>query len=257
MMPSRLNKWFKREPKAVLTPAQQLMLVKLQEWQREHRKLSVSITGDNQTYQSLIVTLQPEKNCFLIDEFFPLFTGPLSLVGQEFKVSLREHGRDIYFQCHCFDEAFYQGLPAYSLSIPQHFIQTQRRRGFRALIAGHVLQNEVTVKLVATQMDAQSAFISAWVKDISIWGIGLIVHDDLREKMNVGLHSVANIMIQDLLNAEVFLEIKNIRYDEKTAMTTLGCVFLSMDPALQKQLHKKIIEIQRLQMRQLHNSHVV
>jgi c-di-GMP-binding flagellar brake protein YcgR len=256
-MPSILKKWFRRELPVVLSPAQKTTMVKLEQWLRERRKLSVSILGDHQSYQSLMVALQPERNCFLMDELFPYYAGQLSLVGQTLKVSLREHGREMYVQCHCLAETTHQGLPAYVLKIPQHLMQTQRRRGYRALIAGQIQQNDVILRLASTALDAQTVLISALVRDVSIWGIGLMVQKDLREIIKVGLHTVANIAIQDFLNAEVFLEIKNIRYDENTAVTTLGCVFLSMAQPVQSQLQKKITELQRTQVRQLYDSQVV
>ena len=256
-MPSLLKKWLKREPQVVLSPAQQSILVKLQDWQREHRKLTVSILGDSLTYQSLIVALQPERNCFLIDEFFPRYAGILPLPGYTLKVSLRDHGREMYVQCHCLAETLYQGIPAYALKIPQHLMQTQRRRGYRAMVAGHIHQQEVLLRAVSTTADAPTLMLNALVKDVSIWGVGLMVNDDLREKLKVGLHLVANIAVHDLLDTEVFLEIKNIRYDAQTAISTIGCVFISMAQPVQSQLQRKILEIQRIQARNLHNSQVI
>ncbi len=257
IMPSLLKKWLKREPQAVLSPAQQSIMLKLQEWLGEHRRLGVSVLGDSQSYQSLIVALQPERNCFLIDELFPRYSGAINLVGQTLKLALRDHGRELYLQCDCLAETIHQGLPAYTLKIPQHLMQIQRRRGYRALVMGLMRQSEVMLKVVSPSVDAPTTIISGMVKDVSMWGVGMVVHNDLRPTLSVGLHLSAQIMIEDLLQTEVLLEIKNIRYDSVTKMTTLGCVFLSIAQQVQSQLQRKIIEIQRIQVRHLRDSQVM
>jgi hypothetical protein len=256
-MSSLLKKWLKRETLTVLSPAQQSIVMKLQDWLREHRMLRVSLLGDTQSYQSLVVALQPDRNCFVIDELFPRYQGSLALVGQTLKVALKDHGREVYLQCHCLAETMHQGLPAYALKIPQHLMQTQRRRGYRALVSGAMRQSEVVLRVVSASVDAHMPTLSGIVKDVSIWGVGLVVQGDWREKLMVSQHLGAQIMVEDLLQAEVFLEIKNIRYDSQTHLTTLGCVFVSIAQQLQAQLQRKITEIQRLHVRQLRDSQVV
>lgn len=255
MMASLFKIWQKPDRKHPLSPGQKEILFKLQEWQREHRLLRVSIMGDNQFYQSVIIGINPEASLFVIDDLFPRYQGSLPLIDQTLKIALRDQGRELYLQCHCLDSTLHEGLPAYQLKIPQHLMQIQRRRGYRAEILGQ--HNEGILQPVSNSADKVIEVMPCHVKDVSVWGIGLTVDQDVRQKISIGQHFGAQLMIEDLLQATILLEIKNVRYDPLAGQTTLGCTFLSIQQPIKAHLQRKINELQRLQVREMRANQVV
>jgi c-di-GMP-binding flagellar brake protein YcgR len=223
------------------------VVIRLQQLVEERAFVDVRFPGRaSNTYQSLILKVDPLERYVLIDELFPAHGAFFISPGDEVDVTSVRRGIPVRFttwvKSISIDEA--DGIPAYRLALPDAVEAKQRRTHFRVN-----LDPDAGVKLRIRGPEASRLLCT--VQDLSHGGIGFSCQGNLSERLrenNQLRDSVLNIPgapdIPCSLEVRTF-EFRRVPYRH----TIVGARFDTLTPAAEKQLEQFLVLIQRQQRR--------
>jgi c-di-GMP-binding flagellar brake protein YcgR len=233
-------------------PALRDIYLNLFDVQRSHTLIDVAIDGLDARYQSIILSVDPERGVLEIDELFP--TGFVGLPGQPITITVRlDVGRRLTFSTHILSRHDDGQIKSYLLALPDSLDYNQRRGSFR-------LQLSQGWGVISEFLAPDKEICSARVRDLSSTGIRLeiigcappetgdVLHDlhfefagrtyqcaaNVRNVTNFGVQSCAGGSASD--NAERFL---------------IGAEFLDLSRGEQRSLERMIMQLQRQQIPQV------
>ena len=253
-----LRDWFRRQLPADATSSSELaaepvdelrplreMYLNLFDVQRSHALIDVAIDGVDAHYQSIILSIDPERGIITIDELFP--AGFVGLPGQPVTVSVRLDGsRRLTFNTHITarrddDNA----IDSYYLALPESLDYNQRRGAFRLQLGqGFAVISEFLAP------DQQSC--SARVRDLSSTGIrlelqqSLPLHEgDVLENLQFEFAGRSFHCLADVRNV--------INEPDRGDRYLIGAAFRDLPRLEQRSLERMIMQMQRQQAQQAVN----
>lgn len=96
--------------------------------------LSATVSGDEKVYNSVMISIDNEKEKILIDQLHPEDGHAKLLDKGKLTLFAGLDGIDLSFLCLLSDVDEKEGIPFYSLSFPQHIKHYQRRSSYRVQI---------------------------------------------------------------------------------------------------------------------------
>lgn len=217
--------------------------VQLYQAQREHYFIDVQVDGDDVTYQSMILSLDPEEKTVLIDELFP--TGFEGLPGQRVEICIRQpKGRKVRFTTDIIEQHIHDEAPVFVLAMPEEGLYAdQRRKAYRLAVGGGI-----QIKPQFVGPDQQNYF--AKLCNLSSTGLGLEVEvEDPRQfNFNDRLKHVAFDFAGVTIDCD--MTVRNVLApEEEQNKIMIGAEFVDL-PALERRvLEKSIMRIQRDRIR--------
>ena len=213
----------------------------LMRFQRNHNLVQVKFKGDEVTYQSMILRVNPEEQYLYIDELFPKTDGFIGLEGHTITVIVKEKGMTVSFDSKILKRGKEDGALYYKIELPTEIDKQQRRGAFRIQMddalgvdVGVELDNSADESLIAT------------VKDISSTGVRLVIQGE-HKKIRSGT-VLANLKLS-YGDGEFFicnLDVRNSQLEQEPHHHTLvGGQFINLNSEDKKQLEKFILKTQR------------
>ena len=224
------------------------VVIRLQQLVEERSFVDVRFPGRAaNTYQSLILKVDPLERFLLIDELFPSHGAFFISPGDEVEITSVRRGIPVRFttwvKSISIDEA--DGIPAYRLALPDAVEAKQRRTHFRVSV-----DPEAGVRLRIR--GPESSKVLCTVTDLSHGGVGFSTQgnlsDRLREnnKLNGCLLSVPGAS-----EIQCDLEVRSFEFRRQPYRhTVIGARYDKLTPSAEKQLEQYLVLIQRQQRRE-------
>lgn len=224
------------------------VVIRLQQLVEERAFVDVRFPGRaSNTYQSLILKVDPLERYVLIDELFPAHGAFFISPGDEVEVTSLRRGIPVRFstwvKAISIDEA--DGIPAYRLALPDAVEAKQRRTHFRVS-----LDPDAGVKLKIRGPEGTKMLCT--VQDLSHGGIGFTcqgnLSDRLRENNQLRDCQMSIPGAQDIV---CNLEVRTFEFRRQPYRhTVIGARFDTLSPSAEKQLEQFLVLIQRQQRRE-------
>lgn len=224
------------------------VVIRLQQLVEERSFVDVRFPGRmSNTYQSLILKVDPAEGYVLIDELFPAHGAFVISPGDEVEITSVRRGIPVRFSSWVksisIDEA--DGIPAYRLALPEAVEAKQRRRFFRVGVT-----EDAGLRLRIP--GPEGARLACTVQDLSHGGIGFSCPGNLGEMLRennrlrdcrLGIPGIADIACD--------LEVRAFEFRRQPSRHTLvGARFDGVAPPAQKQLEQYLVMVQRQQRRE-------
>lgn len=208
-------------------------------FQRNHNLVQVKFKGDDVTYQSMILRVNPEAQYLYIDELFPKNDGFIGLEGHTITVFVKERGMTVSFDSKILKRGTENGALYYKIELPTEIDKQQRRGAFR-------IQVDKTVDVGVQSLNMNEERLVAKIKDISITGVRLEIEGDYK---NIRSGSVLRDLVVRYGNGEAFtcnLDVRNCQtYEDPHHHTLVGGQFLDLSGEDKKNLERFILKTQR------------
>lgn len=250
-----LKQWFNldrlksAQRKPVVDPELNQTYLTLHQCLRQRAFIEVQAKGDDISYQSMLLELDPQEKTILIDEFFPL--GFQGLPGQKVQVRIRQAaGKILSFQSEILQSHLHEGVPLYVLAMPEQLDANQRRGAYR-------LSLPTRAGVDSTFITPERHQVHARLRDLSASGVGLSIEGDASRQ----------VRRDDLLRHVAFdfagqhfdcgLKVKSILLEEQPQPRTLvGAEFVNLPPAEERLLQRAIMRYQRERVQQVEGARI-
>jgi c-di-GMP-binding flagellar brake protein YcgR len=220
--------------------ASQNAYLSLYQAQQQHSYIDVQLDGEQQVYQSMMLSLDQQERTILIDELVPEVAIE---EGQCVTVTVRQsQGRRLKFSSVVVDYHNNHGRQLCVLAMPQSLEEEQRRSSYRLPLNGEALESSF--------IGPDQASYRAKLRNLSVGGICLELDSDDAEQWLKGstLKQVAFQFEGDEFESD--LTVCNVRNDQaRLERQLIGGEFLNMPMVSQRELEKSIMRIQRGRVR--------
>jgi c-di-GMP-binding flagellar brake protein YcgR len=224
------------------------VVIRLQQLVEERSFVDVRFPARaSNTYQSLILKVDPLERYVLIDELFPAHGAFFVSPGDEVEVTSVRRGVPVRFttwvKSISIDEA--DGIPAYRLALPDAVEAKQRRKSFRVSV-----DIDAGIRLRIRGPDANKLLCT--VQDLSYGGVGFTCQGNLTERLRAS-NQLRNCLltIPGLPDIACDLEVRTFEFRRTPYRhTVVGARFESLASAAEKQLEQYLVLLQRQQRRE-------
>lgn len=227
-------------------------VIRLQQMVEERSFVEVRFPGraDN-TYQSLILKVDPLERYVLIDELFPAHGAFFISPGDEVEITSVRRGIPVRFSTWVksisIDEA--DGIPAYRLALPDSVEAKQRRRNFRVPIDA-----EAGVRLRIRGPEGNRLLCT--VQNLSHGGVGFTCQGNLGDNLREApLLRNSSLSIPGLADIVCDLEVRSFEFRRQPyRYTVVGARLENLTTAGAKQIEHFLVLVQRQQRRDTNRS---
>lgn len=223
-------------PRPKADPALNHTYLHLHQAQRSRSFVEVAIEGDSETYQSMVLELDPEERTILIDELFP--SGFLGLPGQKVTLSIRqEGGRKLKFNSVIQQQYQHNGAPLYVLEMPKDIETDQRRSAYRLPVGNIVIDSQFVGP------DQQS--YHGRLCNVSSTGVAIEIDTDSAnsfhydDRLNHVMFDFAGV------NIDCGMAIRSVAAEPEGERVLIGAEFVDLSLLEKRVLEKSIMRIQR------------
>lgn len=232
-----MGQFLKQEPR-VDAASVELGDLNLIEAQRSRAIIDVSVAGQAQNYQSVILKVDIASGSMLIDELFP--AGFIGLASQALTIGIRRmDGSRVSFPTRIIERSRAGEVDNYRIALPANIDYKQRREEFRL-----DLSHDAAVRSEFCTVDHQ--FCSAQVLDLSATGVCLELQNSIA------------IAAGDLLTGLDFefagnhfqcqADVRHVRRD-RFGGVAIGVAFRNFPRPQQRLLERGIMQLQRRSVR--------
>lgn len=223
-------------------------VLRLQQLALDHTFVDVRFperTGNS--YQSLILKINPDEGYLLIDEFFPSSDNVLVSPGDEVLITSQRKGMPVSFstvvQSICIDEG--DGMPAYRLEIPDSVDARQRRRHFRVQV-----EPDAGVKVRIPNDDSTTLLCT--VHNLSYSGIRFSTGGNIAQQLETQrIFSNVLLTLPDEVTIQCQIEVMSYEFKRLPYRHMLiGGKFRAISSSNQKKLDQYLALMQRSQRKQ-------
>ncbi|ODC02454.1 hypothetical protein BFW38_01740 [Terasakiispira papahanaumokuakeensis] len=211
--------------------------------QRQHSSLSLHFRGQgNQTYLTMILDVDPERQLFTLDELNPPSGHPKAVAGDTFSIRGSDNGVAVFFSgCSVIEVEEAQDGFLYTVRFPNALTHNQRREAFRA----HVFRSlEIAVELNASTREAA---LQSYMQDLSSTGCKLVFDQIIQppfHEMEVFERCLIHLPEHEV-PLQLAMEARHATYDEQKGRTECGFRFLNVDGKTQQDIDRYVIYLQR------------
>jgi c-di-GMP-binding flagellar brake protein YcgR len=197
----------------------------------------------NQHFQSMILDINPEKNCVTIDELYPKGEAGIVSAGEAVEISCRSKGLNLRFISHIEQVNSEDDAPSYDIELPGTIQQQQNRNNFRV-----TMPDDAGVKLYL----ALNTEIMCSVLNLSASGIGFYIAGNYTGELEKqGQLDNCVLELPDLTTLRCNIDIRSIEFKNRpNPRTIVGARISDMQIPEQKKLEQFLASIQRQQRQQ-------
>ncbi len=208
---------------------------------QSHAPLLITFKDRNQRFQSYLVAADRDRGILALDEMIPNDGERFIKNGEAFTIEGFYDGVRIAWDCEDPVEiGELEGARCYWCHLPEKIIYHQRRSAFRAPLAQSQLVN---IELSGSKL---SRALKGHMLDISATGCRLRFQGD------VSSGSLQPGQVYEKLSAQlpggnlnVAIELRHLRFDEKTNMTFVGARFHRLGGLEARQVERLVYQLQR------------
>jgi c-di-GMP-binding flagellar brake protein YcgR len=223
----------------------QFVIKVLKELHAKHTPLLIHFRGVSQQFVSIILEINIEKNCIVLDEFSPKEGHDLAIKKLPFRVSSSDHGIAVVFtgvvaMAGMEPDPVKKAVAYYVVPIPTHLEYRQRRDSFRVHITSIT---PIRFKIQMPALDLPHIMVT----DVSLTGIALSVEGNYEErihKMDI-LERCTLGYEQETILDNIQIEIRFSKFDPDKNHTHLGARFLKLPVHTQRAMNTFITLLQR------------
>lgn len=209
---------------------------------KDHRiLLSVRVPGHEGTYNSLLLEVDADRQCILLDELNPR-TGHdlLAQVGQV-RVHCQCQGVELSFICPVEIGQGREGISFYKAALPAYINYLQRRRNYRVRVT---FDMQVPVHLPVDE----EHIVDGQLFDVSVGGIGFNI--DLKTELERGqILENCNIELSNKESLHTPLEVRFIQPDPQQRIQRIGAAFVNLEPAQEHAIRRFVTQLERTILR--------
>jgi len=207
--------------------------------QREHHLVKINISGTSNTFNSMLVSVDPVKQSMLLDILHPDTAHQQIMEKRKFTFDVESDGVQISFAGTVKSLVKDDDKPAYFVDFPDKLIYKQRRQAFRAPIAKGDL-------LPITLTDTKNNTTCKGIIDNVSRG-GLCLQFDHSENFNFEKFSTLSGKFTTTDNVEIIcnIEVRNIMRDSVHRHTKVGVQFIKLDKQQQKHIQSFALRMER------------
>ena len=215
----------------------------LRRLQTSHALVSIQYDDDTRFYTTVILNIQPDENCFLIDATDSAPWHTQLQIGNTLQLLGRLAG--VKIQC----QVILQGLlseedkPLYRVIIPRQLIYKQRRRHFRA----HIDDGKALAIHLPLSMKQN---ILGYVVDISASGVCTRI--DFNDASSLTMEQAirhARISLPDKQTLTCDLTLRSVRHYPENGFSLIGSEFQHIPPHQQHHIERLVATLDRNQRR--------
>ncbi|MBQ0720102.1 MAG: flagellar brake protein [Gammaproteobacteria bacterium] len=203
--------------------------------------LSLSITGIDGAFVSIILAIDAKNDCLELDELADGDAHSALLENKNYRASGWLKGVNIDFTASIIDHQQIKGLTRYRSSLPDTIYQNQRRTGYRTPVS---MMSSPEVHLIL----GDNQIVTAQISDISTSGALLTVAAG--SPLGAG-DKIAQCIFKTLSNKMIIVEaeVKRQIETEHSSRTRLGCRFINVDLSTAQDIQRYAAAVERLNAR--------
>lgn len=204
--------------------------------------LSVRVPGHDETFNSLLLQVDPDKNIVLLDELNPKAGHELVKESKQIRVKCQCQGIELGFLCSVEVGKDKSGISIYRAALPDSITYMQRRGSYRVRV-GMSMSVPIVLPSETSQTD-----IEGHLFDLSIGGLGAnlpmeppLKHGQIIETCTISLPKNESIQVE--------LEIRFVRLDEQHRTQRIGAAFLHLDTQQKNRIRRFVTHLEREMLR--------
>jgi c-di-GMP-binding flagellar brake protein YcgR len=207
--------------------------------QRGHILLSVSIPGNNRSYNSIIIDVDDDKQQLLLDVLHPENGHNEVMKLREFAVTAHHEGIKLGFKGYIKELVNDADKPAYLVGYPAALIYHQQRASYRAPVS---MGDHVDIKVG----DEDNQTTQGMITDISLGGLGLQfeLKNALPFKKGMVL-PYCQFITPGKPEFECSLEVRNVREDTNNRFVHIGTRFVKLGKQEERQIQRFVVQLER------------
>lgn len=225
------------------------LLHNAQEIQRVLRSLSsrnelvsAFFNGGSELLLTSILAVDPDKRCIILDFGSNPPINEHILQAEKIILVASLEGAKVQFISNHLEKVTFQGRDAFRSAIPSEILHMQQREYYR-------LTTPISNPLKCTIPLNAARSVELALTDIGSGGIGLVLGTPPGFQMRAGeTYSGCRISLPEVGTVEVTLKIQSVfRITLKSGIKSLraGCQFVDLRPAMQSQIQRYIIKLER------------
>lgn len=203
--------------------------------------LSVRVPGYDETFNSLILEVNAERNTVLLDELSPQRGHELICKVRELRARCQCQGVELSFACNVEIGQSQRGISFYRAPLPSVVNYLQRRSDYRVHVgAGLPVPMHLPIE--------GSTIIDGGLTDLSMGGLGANIKTDVTFKHGQIIDSCK----LELPKGESFdteIEICFVRTDTQRNMQHIGAAFRNIQPQQEQILRRFVTQLEREMLR--------
>jgi len=207
--------------------------------QREHQLVKLNIVGTDNSFNSMLVSIDPAKQTMLLDVLHPDTAHQQLIKKKDFNFNVESDGVKISFNGTIQKLVEDDGKPAYFVNFPDKLLYKQRRQAFRAPISKGDL---LSITLTDTEMTKSCKGI---IDNVSRGGLCLQI--DHGENWHFEKFSILSAQFFTTENIEIIcdIEVRNIKPDQVYKHTKVGVQFKNLDKQQKRHIQNFALRMER------------
>jgi len=207
--------------------------------QHEHLLVSISISGTNTSFNSMLVSVDHDKHTMLLDILHPEQAHKQLLKNKRFVFNVTNEGVKISFKGVVKKLVEDDGKPAYLIDFPEQLIYKQRRQSFRAPICKDTI---LPITLTDTEKDTRCEGI---INNVSRGGLCLQFDHTVNYKFKKLTMLTGHFRTNDNVEITCDMEIRNITTDTVHRHTTVGVCFKNLTKLDKRHIQQFALNMER------------
>jgi len=221
-----------------------LMAAHLGRLQREHLLVSISVGGTNNSYNSMLVEVNADKQTMLLDILHPELAHQQLIKSKHFTFNVTCEGVKISFKGVVKALVEDDGKPAYLIDFPESLIYQQRRQHFRAPICK---DTQLLISLTNTEDDTSCEGV---INNVSRGGLAIQFEHTVKFKFEKFKLLSAHFHTSENVEINCDIEIRNIMTDPVHRHTTIGVQFMNLTKLQKKHIQHFALNMERRMLKQ-------
>lgn len=201
--------------------------------------LSATVSGHDDVFNSIIISIDHDKNQFLIDQLHPDHGHKKLLNKGKLTIFAGLDGIDLSFLCLLVDVDEKSGIPFYTLSFPQHIKHYQRRSSYRVKVI-----RSLSIPLKFTCPTGES--FTGELDNMSSGGMRVRFGSKLPEILETGMIIArCEFDLPDEGPMTCSIVIRHIIHGEKGNQSYLGIQFENLNALDQRSINRFVTSLER------------
>jgi len=206
---------------------------------KQHTLLSVSIESPSLSYGSVILELNKDGGCFVLDELYPRNKITSSLRNEKLSIDIQLDSTQLSLNCVLDATSKKDGAEYYKAKMPSYIFCHQRREHYRVPVS-------IAKPLSADLSTENNVKMHSELRDISLERISARLTFQLSEGLNVGDEiPTCIIQIPDERNIICALEVVRIQETKPLRNIKIGAKFTELSNANRQDLSKALAKFGR------------
>jgi len=207
--------------------------------QRNHILAKISISGTQNSFNSMLVNVDASKQTLLLDVLHPGSAHQQIIDKKDFIFRVEQNGINISFKGSVKKVVEDDDKPAYLIDFPDKLVYQQRREAFRAPISKDTL---LTITLTTTD---NKKTCNGIINNVSRGGLCIQIDHTEKFSFEKFTHLSSQFVTTENVEITCNIEIRNITPDSVHRHTMVGVKFRNLDKQQKRHIQNFSLQMER------------